>query len=505
MTDGKNEESRMIAPASPPEAGAISQHLKRRRLLSNSSAATVALLAVLYFLAWGPLLLSVQGVWWDDWTLVGRSPSGILAMYVQNGLPWVGFMHTFLVEFGPVAYHLISLVLFFVAGLALWGILQTLPWFVRPERFFIVALFLVLPLNAARHTMIVLLYTISLCLFYFAWYVLVRAETPGKAAVAVSLFAFFVSFTMNSLLVFYVLPVLHLWWKHHTSRNKTTWQFAKTWWPFLVLPFVFFALKTIWFAPSGAYEGYNSLRTDGLLAAVLLLSLTASPFLVLWSERSRLSSLTTRVWLLAFGGAVLVALALFPYIAVGHRPPFSEWSTRHEVLLPLGVSVMFLAAARLVAWRLGQALAVVFAVSVLAISIALSARIGFEYWADWRKQQIIVDLLINDDTVRNGSLIIFEDEAVDDNIFGTPYRFYAWNGLMSQAFGDSQRLGLNASDVPRYLAGELQPYYGPGKELDYGASMYAESVEAVLVTIQAGGKPGLYSISSATLATSDIS
>lgn len=505
MTPGKDECQKQRGAI--PKTGARVSVECRRILLWRPPGfvSVVSLLALLYLAAWGPLLLSRDGVWWDDWTLVNSSPNGIATRFAQYGLPWVGSMHVFLLQFGPVVYHVISMTLFFLTGLVLSGILATFPGLSPGERLFVTALFLLLPLNAARNTMIVLPYTVSLFLFYLAWYFLIRTERRPRLGIVFAGGAFFVSFSMNSLLVFYLLPMLHLWWRGRTLQSTTLPRFLKAWWPLLILPLVFFAVRMMMFLPSGVYEGVNSFSRFGFASASLLLALTATPFMVLWSERATLSSLTRRVWLLVFGGLALIALAVFPYVAIGHRPRYSEWSTRYEILMPLGVAVVILAAARLLAWQFGRRLAAAFAISVVGISIVLSARIGLAYWNDWRKQQAIVALLGGEEIVREGSTIVFQDKTVADNVWGVPYAHYAWTGLLNSAFGDSRRIGLNPSDVSRYLAGDYARFYGPGNDVDYGASNYVETDRVVIVTIQLGLDPGTYTLSTETVTRTEWS
>ncbi len=500
-------EKQLVSSYATPETSVGSTAFKSKwRVIkrSRSTSKAVVLLTLLYFLAWGPLLLSVNGVWWDDWTIVTGSTDSITEMFEQNGLPWIGTMHVFLTQFGPAVYHIVSLILFLLTGLLLWGILGTFSGLAWWERFFVTALFLVLPFNAARNTMIVLPYTISLFLFFLGWYLLVRTAQPRRLLLVLSAVVFMISFTMNSLLVFYAVPIAHVWWRSYIAENESSRTFIKARWPFLVLPFVFFGIKTIWFSPSGAYAGYNSFSWRGVAEATLLLTLTLVPFLVLLSERTRLSSIARRVWLLAFCGLVLVALAVFPYMAVGHSPPFPEWQTRDQILIPLGAAILLLAAERMVRWRFGPRAAATFAVVVIAISIALSARIGMAYWVDWRKQQAIVAVLTKDEIVRNGDLIVFQDDTISDNMFGSPYRIYAWNGILTRAFGDSRRLGLNPHDVPTYLAGDLRSYYSSDQELGRGDTTLVEIPDAVIFTIKAGSSTGEYEMSSISVATEDL-
>ena len=478
---------------------------KASMAVSSSSRRLVSLLilALVYVLAWGPLLLTLDGIWWDDWTLTVGSSSSISEMFAQIGQPWFGWLHLVLQPVAPVGHHLLSFALFLVVGFLLWGILGSFHGLGRWEQLFVAVIFLVLPLNAARNTMIVLPYTMSLALFYLAWYLLTRARQPSLTVLVMSGVLFFVSFSLNSLLVFFVVPMVHFWWMRHTDCGQTPWQFAKTYWPLLLLPLAYYVGKGVLYPPYGSQEGYNALTQRGLLIGLFLLVLTGLPFAMMFYERARLSAVSRSVWLIGFGGASLVSLAIFPYVSVGHTPPFFEWQTRDQILMPLGLAVILLAAVRLVSHCLGTTFAAVFAVLAVAISVVLSQRIGLEYWVDWRKQQALIEAMRDDESLRAAQLVVFRDLTTDDNVFGSPYRFYAWNGLMTKAFGESTRFGINLSDVSRYVNGDLRYYYGTGGTLDYGASGFVEPSEATIVEVRRE-PTGQYSFKSSVVATSEL-
>ena len=77
-------------------------------------------------------------------------------------------------------------------------------------------------------------------------------------------------------------------------------------------------------------------------------------------------------------------------------------------------------------------------------------------------------LLATSTPIRDSSLVVFRDNTTAMNIFDSPYRFYAWTGLLNRALGDSTHFGINESELPVYLAGGYSAYFGD-VALDYGA------------------------------------
>lgn len=467
-----------------------------------SRTRSILLLVLVYLLARGPLVLSLDGVWWDDWTLV-TNQSAILSQFRQAGLPWIGILHLGLSSLGPAGYHVISLILFFSQGLIVYVLVGTIRKMSDWERVFFCSAFLVLPLNAARHTMIVLPYTMSITLFLTAWWILVRATKRRVLSTITAAALFLVSFTTGSLLVFFIVPVIHLWWLNDSGSGWSAKTFARRYsWLFL-LPLGYFSATRAWFVPYGAFEGYNALSARGLIEGGFLGLLTGIALLSsIWFGRSLNKHLYEFVVTLSTG-AFLVAIAVFPYVAVGARPLYRGWSTRHELLVPFGASVILLAIVRLMIQSLGTKAAAAFGALILVFAIGASAQTGIAYRDDWQKQRALIQLMAESEMLKHHSLFVFVDETLEQNVFGYSYRFYAWNGMLTRAFGDSTRLGLNPPHVDGYLRGKMRPYYGPDA-LVWGSSEFVEPAEALIVTISST-EGGEYAMSWSIVSLSDLS
>lgn len=314
---------------------------------------------------------------------------------------------------------------------------------------------------------------------------------------------FLVSFTTGSLLVFFIVPVAHLWWLSDSGSGRSAETFARRYGWLLLLPLGYYSATKVWFVPYGVHEGYNSLSGRGLIVGGYLGLLAGIALLSSIRFGRNLNKHLHEFVVLLSAGACLVALALFPYMAVGHRPPYHEWSTRHELLIPFGASVILLAIVRLMFELLGARVSAAFAALVLVSAIGASVQIGMDYRDDWQKQEALIQMFGQTGTLKHHSLLIFVDETVEHNVFGTPYRFYAWTGMLTRAFGDSTRLGINLHQVDRYLSGELRPYYGSDALVDYGAREFVEPEEALIITISStGGRR--YEVSARASSLSDL-
>ena len=121
-----------------------------------------------------------------------------------------GYLHVAMLAIGPWAYRVLTFFLMYASGLLIYRILELQKWIRNEDRLLIVILFLISPFYAARVALVDFPYTFCLFLFFLGWYLI------GKNCLA-SLACFFLSFNMESLLVFYLLPVLDYFFRENNS------------------------------------------------------------------------------------------------------------------------------------------------------------------------------------------------------------------------------------------------------------------------------------------------
>jgi len=443
---------------------------KARLPFTFSSTQAIAVLFASYILAWGGLLFSANAVYWDDWVLVSGDSTSIMNTFEQAGFPPAGLLHVLLQGVGPLSYRVLSFLFYCIAGLSFFGVLRVHKTISVNQATFAACLFLIIPLNAARHTMITLPYAISLAAFYIAWFLIVRNRVPTSRTLIASSTLFLISFTTPSLLVFVALPIFHLFFIQRRDSGITLIRFIGRYWFLFVLPPVFYVTESIIWKPSGAYEGYNELNFRGLVYGGLLLAIPVALFLLVHLRYRRRPTGSSQSLQILSLGIFAWALGAFPYFAIGRSGVPAEWQTRDTLLWPLGLSLIFLALVRLASSLAGRRIAVVSGAAIAVLAIVMSMSITFSYWLDWQKQNRIMELLAADDNVRASSLVVFKDDLTTANIFASPYRFYAWTGVMSRAFSDNTRFGINDYEIPSFTSGQYDNYFGPGTL--YGAQDY---------------------------------
>jgi hypothetical protein len=420
------------------------------------------LLVFFYLLAHGGLLLVSNSIYWDDWLLYRTEPSVILDTFKQTGSMFnvAAYMHIGLIKIGPWIYRILTLILMFTAGLFLNSVLKRYKNINESTRFFIVLMFLILPFNIGRVALIDFGYSLCYFLFFLAWMLMDRFRF-------LSLILFFISFNTNSLLVFFAVPFFDMLYR---KGCLTSWKNTLRCFPkhidYVLLPFIYFYIKTQHFKPSGLYENYNetydiqNLITSPLSQLVDLFRLHISiglagvffiiSFYVLKKFFISAEKKQCNLIDLFFIGVLIFILGAFPYWILGHVPTFSEWTSRHQLLLPLGSSLI------LVATWLYLKESLVFFSAIIGLSLAFNVAAYKDLFFDWQKQKQLIELFSLNSEIENARLIVIDDQTTGMNALARGYRFYEWNAIFYQAFGDQKRFGISQAKLPEYLAG--QPY-----------------------------------------------
>ncbi|MBN2177353.1 MAG: hypothetical protein JW722_06810 [Demequinaceae bacterium] len=219
---------------------------------------TVAL-ALLTVACWGVILLAPDALFWDDWVTEGGD---IESLYNDLGIPWIGHVAAAISVVGPVAFKIIGVICAVVVALAARGIAARGLGLSPTQTWFAAALVVLLPFNIARVSVAVLsTYSISLAVFFLAWWLLVKAGPRRHARAAVASALFFASFTTASLLAFIAIPVAHLaLLEIDRSRvlGKQLLGFVGRSWYLLATPVLFWSVRTAFFHPRGVYANYNN-------------------------------------------------------------------------------------------------------------------------------------------------------------------------------------------------------------------------------------------------------
>lgn len=443
----------------------IKNNLKNR--IFQNEANFILVISVFYLINHGLILLIPNALFWDDWLFYDVSSENLFNFCSQFGcfFNFNAYVFTTLNQVGLWSYKLLTLFLIFGSGLAINQILKSNNLFSNEARLILVILYLALPFFAARVSLVIIVYSICIFLFFSAWAIMNKYRI-------LSLLLFFGSFQMASLLVFYAVPFMESFYRNQDFSLKSLLSFIVKKIDFVLLPFIYWGIKFLYFRPNGIYKNYNeefsleSLFMSPLymiwnwinIEISLLIFLFSLPIFTIILKKlidvSHLKFQFSHLTLFLVGCFVFFAGG-FAYWVLGLTPIFNDWNSRHQALLFLGTSLIILALIMLLSKRLKLiALSVILS---LAISINVPSYLSF--YLDWQKQQSLIELIKNDSLIEKSDLVIFKDLTNSLNAFNRYFRSFEWNGIMAKAFNNEKRMGLNSDDYKKLINKQLFDQY----------------------------------------------
>ncbi len=424
--------------------------------------------------------------YWDGWLVYGAERSGdyssLYRLFASSGVPTGFLVHWVLGHLGGVfAYRVAALCAQIVAGLAVYDINRQEQFLTRGEGLLLALLAVAYPAVHVSFELIISPYEISYALFLVAACLALRSEHQGRAGRLflrlAALLALFFSFGINSLLVFYfaLLWLLLLRFAHERSVTirEALAPFSRTHVDYIALPFVFWALKTTFFAPLAGYGDYYRIKLspvaigyqvlqhlissvweplNGALPAAVSESLGCAMMVVLVAYLFQMDVRTesrSRPCDVAVFGVALLALGIAPYVLIGGHATPTGWSSRHALLTSLPVCILLLAGARFAGARNGGHLpaAWVWGLTILAGGFSVLVMNNYlQYQARAAKDQAVIAFLASHPDLANGYSTFWVDDGIP---FGADtYRPYEWSSLMKEAWHDEAHVGLDLAAIP---------------------------------------------------------
>jgi len=430
-----------------------------------------------YFLAFGITLVNA-GLFWDEWVFYKARPEIILSATKEMGALWFGYFHIFLDSFNSIfLYRLVIFSTFFISGLFLNSILKTIKQMDNVSRFFVVAFFMLFPVNFARISIATSHYALSYSIFFFAWFVLSKYFLKKRIFFRLlSLSLFFISFSLNSLLVFYGVVIMYIIYVERSALAGEGGLLKRvfSYLDFLSLPISFWIMKVLFFKPYGLYSGYNHVSLKACVRTLLFpadfcrvfytsfiqplnyvfpvtistILLAGFTFLLLMKSsmfreiNNKIIAYSFRFFLL---GILFFILASFPYLVVGSLPKSSDWASRNQILIPLGASLILYYGLQMILNKLkaNPAARILLFSLIIVIFISLNSSAYLNYQKDWFKQLSLIENFKSSEILKSNTTFIFADNTLDLNAGNRDYRFYEYTGMMEKAFGDESRFGIN--------------------------------------------------------------
>ena len=418
---------------------------------------------LLYLASYGLMFFFLKTYFWDDWYIYfDRTDKEVESLLRQHtDLPIRSFIELNIFGNRPELFHLGILVCYFLAGWCLFHILGTLKFLSNAQVEVITILFLVLPINSARVAMIDFAYGLSLASFFAGWYFLVTKKSRVSACLAFVLFicSFF---STASMLVFFMIPVTHRTYLRFIgdSVNKSrTIIFWAVW--ASTAPLYWFVSRRF-FPPQGIHLVMYSLQKSGTARALILFILCC--LIMGWYLKIGLrDEEDSNRYLLICLGLVITAIGAAPYIVAGHLvdasawmlnfvPRASQWDSRHQLLLGLGLSTLIAGILGEINSTFKRRLVRV----LIGMFVLLNLTYMHSYFLDSMKQKEVISAIEANPEMKNARVIMIYDLTTDRyNARGRDIRSYEWDAMFSSIYHDDLRESIDGYDFVDCASGPI--------------------------------------------------
>jgi len=415
---------------------------------------------ILYTISWSWLLIVHDSFWSTDWEMF-VFPENTEFDYDSIGLaPWVMKINPILFDVvGPSFLRLFIFASFFFAGIFFYGIAKKIYFLDFVDQKILTLLFLVLPFNTSRVALMVLHYSEAYLLFFFAWYLAVTFKTSAARYICIALF--FLSFQMHSMLFFYLLPVLHMFYLSKKTQNKNVRTWLKDHALFLCLPFSYYLLRSFFWPEQVPYHGAlvgNIGGTVGFLGFVSFFGLC------FYGSYRKANSSNKAPNLMISIGFLAIVVGIYPYVLYGFFPPTASmpfkylqtflgrtsWYTRHQTLQPLGISLVIVGSLNFLRFKTRRLPKLCYHFALVGC-VVMNLGFGLEHFIDHSKQRKIVSELKVAGESQAVDTYQFIDQTWFLNARGQKMPGIGWRGLIGLAYnsGEAGRVQVEIRCVER--------------------------------------------------------
>ena len=453
-------------------------------MTTRNSIKDISLLFFIYAISSVFLLLNFDGVYWDGWVAYNQTLQSqeIFFGEFNNFIfhQFYLFMHD--IGNGLFIYRFFVFTAYFLTAIVIYLILNTIKELSKTDVFYITLLYIIMPVVSARISVSIIPFFFPLLIFFLSFLLLSKyLKNDFHVLRPVILVGFFFSFYTNSILVFYAVALLYIFYVKFdfTFNKENIKKFSVRYFDFIILPIVFFVVKSIYFKSTGLYATYNVLgehsvfkkalklikSLDTALIDVLSQSLSFSLnfwFIVVIVSFIVIKKLGTdnkpyivnrnSKFLLLFG-LILFLLAIFPYIAVSKLPKVDGMSSRYQLLTPLGLAFIFYFGIELIVkyFKFTKVVKIIL-LSILVFSFtAKNIHSYYKFQIDTFYMTSIMMNFKDNSMIQDNSTFIVNNNLSGELAYKRKPPFYEWTGMLKKAFGDDRRLMV---------------YYKQYKELD---------------------------------------
>jgi hypothetical protein len=453
--------------------------------------------------------MNYQGLYWDDWVGYNQTSETMDIFFgmIQHGIKGDFYLYLSKLLNHVYAFRLFVFFAYGAIGYLTYKILLSTKLLNSSESKLIAFVSLIIPLSSSLVSIAIVPFLFPVLLFYIAFYLLTRYyQSPNLFLRLIVLTLFFISFSTNSLLVFYAAVLIYLYFMKYEKdiSVKSIKYFFYHHIDFILLPIVYFIYKSLFLVPYGLYENYNHItlihipsmlvKTFKVMSVDMFVYLTSNFYiLIIALVVSLLVAKTLKVpheflknnKLILFGiGFFLFIVAIFPYIAVSKQPVLESWNSRFSLLLGISLSIIYIVIFAKISEYFSKYKKSVFIFLIsffIVLSIGKNIEVQYKQILDWFYQVSIIENFKKDPVIKNNSSFVCINKLSSELVYERNFSFYELNGLLKKAFGDTKRLmvPVNYINILQHSYKRFRVYK------QYNFSMWNRNQGYKIVTIEA--------------------
>lgn len=437
--------------------------------LDNNTCKSLCYISSLFILT-NITILFLSGSWFDEkvWFLSDSEVMKEISM--QLGKPSTYYIFLFFANVPERLGRVIVFLTFYASTIGFFYILRHVNILNTTDATLITLIYIASPINDVRGLFGVYPYSLGYFLFILGFCFMLRYLNGKHLSDRwISVFLFYGSFSLNSLLVFYSLPCLYIFTFLIRNREVRLWF---KYLDYLSIPFLFFIIKSRFFIPYGIYSGYNSVSVSkmiqsltitfrlcflrmedvikcwikalirgGALSVIVVVSLLVLLMavyhkLVLKDDES--NNYFIKIIFMVTLGFIALYLGIYPYVVIGQNCSIIGTSGRSSILLGVGIAFLCYGIILLVPIKKIRL--------VLCLLICICGFCHLNYYYLLYQQDYYAQLDLEMEICKNKEVI----DNPKNILYITDYNsevectgFYTLNGNFANALGNQEHFIMN--------------------------------------------------------------
>lgn len=443
---------------------------------------------ILFFISNFFLLVNYEGLYWDDWTLYNQDRRVLVVLFDMLHHDLKGDFYLIISKFFNHIYlfRIFVFISYLLIAYFTYKVLSSTKLFNKFENKLISFVSIIIPIHTSITLISINIFLFPVLLFYSAFFLLTKYYQSNSIYLKIIiLYLFFLSFSTNSLLVFYGIVLVYLFYMDNNQVIKVNCKTIKIYIvkrvDFLLLPIIYFIYKKTFLVPYDLYANYNQISIKNLLnignilvqtyeamTIEMLVYLLSNIYVICISALLAFfvsikinikEPIFNNKIILLFGlSAILFILAVFPYAAVNKLPVIENANGRFSLLLGISLALTFIgfsASLSKVFYGYKNKVFVFIMSFIIILMVAKNVEQQYKLNLDWFYKVSLIENFKQNKVIRDNTTFVINNYLYKKLVFKS-MGYYDWTGMLKKAFGDTKRLMITPSGKKKFPTAYLK-------------------------------------------------